>query len=234
MPEELDFQSLEALNEKLNDGALLEEYRKPYDHYRPHILARILGSFFVGAGDLIYGKEPSYQKFKAIEIVARIPYQSWEVAAYTLLTALHGNEKTAIALSRSSRFSRLAQDNETMHVVVISQIVRRQCRSSIILHTLIPMLFSFFYFWALYLVYLFFPRVVLETNYLFEFHAFEQYQRFLDVRGEALKREPITSEFLTLYGRNPKSQYEFFRSIRNDELIHRNRSIREIEMRAEQ
>jgi hypothetical protein len=43
-----------------------------------------------------------------------------------------------------------------------------------------------------------------------------------------LSREMIESEFLSWYGRHPRSEYEFFRSVRNDELVHRNRSIHEI------
>jgi len=43
-----------------------------------------------------------------------------------------------------------------------------------------------------------------------------------------LKSKSIESEFLTWYGRHPRSQYEFFRSVRNDEIVHRNKSIHEI------
>lgn len=68
-------------------------------------------------------------------------------------------------------------------------------------------------------------------NYLFEQHAFDQYSRFLELYGDELKKKPVESSFLRFYGRNPKNEYELFRSIRNDEIIHRNRSIREIEMR---
>jgi hypothetical protein len=123
----------------------------------------------------------------------------------------------------------VAQDNETMHVVVISQLARAEAHAGFVRHTAIPVLFAFVYFWASYALYLIKPAYSYELNYLFEQHAFEQYGRFLKEYGTELKSKSIRSEFLDWYGRHPRSQYEFFLSVRNDELIHRNTSIREIE-----
>ena len=71
----------------------------------------------------VYGHRPC-MKFKAVEVIACIPYQSWEVAAYTILTGFYGDEARAIKLAKTSSFSRQAQDNETMHVVVITKLPR--------------------------------------------------------------------------------------------------------------
>lgn len=222
---------LEAVVLELNDDAVLADYKRPYDNYQTGLVPKLFGSLLVFCGNLVYGKEPSYEKFKAVEVIARIPYHSWESVIYTLLTVFYSNEQKAISLSNMSAFSRLAQDNETMHVVVISQIVHRKHGNNFILHTFIPFFFSFFYFWAIYTLYFFSPKSSLEMNYLFEQHAFDQYSRFLELYGDELKKKPVESSFLRFYGRNPKNEYELFRSIRNDEIIHRNRSIREIEMR---
>lgn len=218
----------EALNEALKDDKMRAEYARPYDDYKPGAIARFLGHILVGSGNLVYGKHPSYAKFKAVEVIARIPYQSWEVASYTLLTALYSNEQKAIELAKTSAFARMAQDNETMHVVVISQIVCRRGEQGFIRHILIPLVFSFFYFCTLFFLYMVNRRASLELNYLFEAHAYEQYGEFLEREGERLKHTLVTSEFLQFYGRNVRTEYELFESIRNDELIHRNRSIREI------
>lgn len=125
-----------------------------------------------------------------------------------------------------SNFARLSQENETMHVVVISKLARAEQKANFIIHTLIPMLFAFFYFWSSYLMYLIRPRWSLQLNYLFEDHAFRQYDRFLKENEQALKKKIVASNFLLWYGRDPLSQYEFFQGVRSDELIHRNRSIR--------
>lgn len=223
-----EFSEHEALVKALNDDQMRAEYARPYDNYKVGIVPKILGYFLVGSGTLFYGKHPSYAKFKAIEVIARIPYQSWEVASYTLLTALYSDEKKAIELCKTGAFARQAQDNETMHVVVISQIVCRRNEQGFIRHILIPLVFALFYFWATYLLYMFSRRASLELNYLFESHAYEQYGEFLRREGTRLKHTLVTSEFLSFYGRNAHNEYELFESIRNDELIHRNRSIREI------
>jgi len=226
-----DFETHEALTRELNDPTLRAEYARTYDHYKPGIIANVLGWLLVFSGTVVYGKKPSYAKFKAVEVIARIPYQSWEVATYTLLTGLYANEERAIALAKTSAFSRQAQDNETMHVVVITQICKRLRCTGFFRHTLIPLLFAFFYFWTIYVLYMLSPKSALELNFLFESHAYAQYQEFLEREGERLRDTPVVSDFLAFYGRNVRSEYELFESIRNDELIHRNRSIREMQAR---
>ena len=224
-----DYFAHEKLVRELNDPALRSQYAAPLNTYQTGLVPTILGWLLVTAGNTFYGQKPSYLKFKAVEVIARIPYQSWESAAYTLLTAFYGNERHAIRLCKMAAFGRFAQDNETMHVVVISSIVRKMHKDAFFLHTLIPILFSFFYFWVIYLLYMISHKAALELNYLFESHAYQQYSQFLKENEAELKQKPIISDFLDFYGRQAKNEYEFFESVRNDELIHRNRSIHEID-----
>ncbi len=220
--------SFEALNKRLNNPAEMEQYRRQYDNYRPALFPRLLGSLLVWCGNVVYGREPSYLKFRAVEIIARVPYHSWEAVIFTLLTIFFSNEKKALELSKLAKFSRLAQDNETMHVIVISQLAAREERAGFVRHSLIPMLFAFFYFWASYILYFLNPKWSYELNYLFESHAFSQYSRFIATREQELREKPVASEFLKWYGREAANQYEFFLSVRNDEIIHRNESIAHI------
>ncbi|MBU1292723.1 hypothetical protein KJ819_01500 [Patescibacteria group bacterium] len=226
-----DYNAHEALVRELNDPMLRTEYARAFDNYRTGLVANIFGWLLVTSGTLVYGKRPCYAKFKAIEVIARIPYQSWEVATYTLLTGFYSNEERAIELTKTSAFSRHAQDNETMHVVVLSQIVKKLRCEGFFRHVLIPLLFAFFYFWTVYVLYMLSRKSALELNYLFENHAYHQYDQFLIRDGERLRDTPIMSDFLVHYGRNFRTEYEFFESVRNDELIHRNRSIRELQAR---
>jgi ubiquinol oxidase len=220
----------EELNQKLNDENFLNEYKKKYDDYKPGVLPTILGEFLVFCGNTIYGRNPSYLKFRAVEIIARVPYQSWSSAAYTLLTMFFGNEKKALELSERTKFARIAHDNETMHVVVISHLVQIEHKKvTWFKNTFIPLAFAFFYFWASYTLYLINRKWSYELNFLFESHAFDQYSAFLHRHADLLKSKKIESEFLRWYGRNPENQYDFFLSIRNDEIVHRNESIEEIE-----
>lgn len=221
-------EKLYQLNEELNDAQLLEEYKKPYDDYRTSFAPRMLGKCIVFCGNAVYGREPSYLKFRAVEVIARVPYHSWASAAFTLLTMFYSDEKRALRLSAIAQFAQLAADNETMHVIVISRLAKEEQPAGIIRYTIIPMLFAFVYFWTSYVLYLFKPRWSLELNYHFEQHAFDQYSLFLQMHEDTLRKKVMHGNFLEWYGRYPKNQYEFFRSVRNDELIHRNRSIHEI------
>lgn len=218
----------EQLIESLNDDSLRAAYQTPLDTYRLGLFPRALGGLLVWCGNVVYGYEPSYLKFRAVEIVARVPYQSWTSALFTLLTLFYSDEHRALKLSTLSRFARFATDNETMHVVVISKLARVHSSAGFVRYTLIPVLFSFFYFWFSYVLYLIYPRWSLEINFLFEQHSYSQYSLFLEKYGESMRHCSIESEYLAWYGRNPRSEYEFFCSVRNDELVHRNRSVHEI------
>ena len=116
-----------------------------------------------------------------------------------------------------------------MYVVVLSHLARKFGTNRLGSHTFIPLAFSFFYFAASFVLYLFSPRAALELNYLFESHAFEQYSRFLELYGEDLKRKPVMFDYLEFYGRHVKSEYELFQSICSDEIVHRNISARRAE-----
>lgn len=220
--------NFEDLTKVLHDPARLEAYKQPYDDYRAALLPRICAKLLVLSGNVVYGSKPSYLRFRSIEVIARVPYFSWTSAMYTLLTLCYTDGERAIALSRTTNFARIAQDNETMHVVVISQFARSEERAGVMRHTIIPMLFAFFYFWASYVLYFIKPQWSYEINYLFEQHAFEQYSEFLNTYEAMLKQKPAESAFLAWYGRVPKNQYNFFLSVRNDEIIHRNESIMKI------
>ncbi len=219
--------SHEELVATLADPEVLKGYKESGDGLTIHWMPKILGVFLVTAGNIVFGEKPSYGKFKAVEVIARIPYQSWEVASYMFLTMFYSNEKKAIELMHTSQFGRAAQDNETMHVIVISQLARKYKQDSFFRHTLIPLAFSFFYFGASFLLYIINPKYSFELNYLFESHAFDQYSRFIRENEADLRSKAVMIEFLEHYGRFSKSEYELFVSIQNDELIHRNASASE-------
>src|ERR1700709_952439 len=62
--------------------------------------------------DLIYGKHRTLSKFKVLELVARVPYQAWEQAAYIAITHIH--QRTGMARRIFDRVSEspAPQDNE--------------------------------------------------------------------------------------------------------------------------
>ncbi|MDQ5952352.1 MAG: ubiquinol oxidase [Patescibacteria group bacterium] len=193
-----------------------------YKDFRAATAPKILARALFMATDLVYGKAPSYNKFYAIEIIARIPYQSWEMWSYIVQTLYFSQEQKTIELGELAHFSRVAQDNETMHVVVIGTILQKQ-------HSLIrlafPFILSFIYFQACFLLHLLSRTWAYELNFLFEEHAYRTYDAFLQRESEQLKQAPLDSAYLKWYGRDVKNQYEFVELVRNDELLHRNASV---------
>lgn len=222
-------QRLEELVQSLNDENFLKDYKARYDNYKINLFPRFLGQTLVFFGNLVYGKKPSILKFRSVEIIARVPYYSWTAASFTTMTLFFANENKALRYSNVARFAQFAQENETMHVVVISHLASLERRAGFIRFSLIPMLFAFFYYWMSYVLYFINPKYSYQVNYMFESHAFEQYDWFLKLYGEELKHKKCESKFLDWYGRYPRNQYDFFLSVRNDEIIHRNNSIVEIE-----
>ena len=67
----------ENVNLKAEQEKTLNVSRKDYS-----ILAQIL--FF--SLDILYGKKRTLSKFKVLEVIARVPYQSWEHVAYIAMT----------------------------------------------------------------------------------------------------------------------------------------------------
>jgi len=220
-------QKHEELVQALFETETFETYRSNGSHVAVGVLPRFLGTILVTTGNILYGSKPSYGKFKALEIVARIPYQSWELATYMLLTFFFADEQKALRLSEASYFTRVAQDNETMHVVLMAGLAKKYQEGGFWRYTAIPVVFSLVYSLAIFLLFMLHRRSAYELNYLFESHAFDQYQYFLDKEGERLKVAPVQSAFLEFYGRHAKNEYALFLSIRNDELVHRNQSITE-------
>jgi hypothetical protein len=219
---------LEQLVTSLNDDTFLKDYKAEYDNYKVSWLPKILGLWLVFCGNLVYGRTPSYLKFRSVEIIARVPYYSWSAASFTMMTLFFSDERKALKLSEVSRFAQFAQENETMHVVVISHLASLEQKAGFIRFSLIPVMFAFFYYWWSYVLFFLNPRYSYELNYMFESHAFDQYNKFLDLFKEELMKKPMHSDFLYWYGRYPRNQYDFFLSVRNDEIIHRNNSIEEI------
>ena len=218
----------ENLLQQFKDKKELIKYKEAYDGMKTSFVPRLLAKILFGMVDVIYGKKPSIKKFKVIEVVARVPYQTWEFANYLFTTNFYMNEEKAIRFASRSDFGKFAQDNETMHVVVISQIAKKECKQFWLLHTLLPIILAYIYFLISTLLYFISSRYSYELNYLFENHAYNQYDWFIKDHTQKLKEKRLQSKFLSFYGRAIDNQLDFFESVKNDEIIHRNRSAVEI------
>lgn len=218
----------ETLLKELQDGDKLKAYKEKYDGLKTGFLPRFFAFVLFGFIDVLYGKKPSLVKFKVIEVVARVPYQTWEFANYLATTNFYNNEKRAVQYACLADFGKFAQDNETMHVVVISKICKDEKRGNWFMHTFIPIIMAYVYMVISTILYALDRKHSYELNYLFEDHAYHQYDIFLKEHKDNLLERGVQSEFLGYYGREVENQYDLFVSIKNDEIIHRNESAIEM------
>jgi ubiquinol oxidase len=111
LPPHLDHEALvQAQRDTLNAP------RRPYG-LDARVLFRLL--------DVLYGRKRTLSKFKVLELVARVPYQSWEQVAYIAIT--HVSQRTGLARRIHDRVAqvRAQQDNEQWHLLILEELVAR-------------------------------------------------------------------------------------------------------------
>ena len=110
--------------ERLTSEQLKREQEKTLasPRMRYGLLARLL--FFTA--DLFYGQSKSLSKFKVLEIVARVPYQAWENVAYVAMTHTHADPGFARRIFDRVKESRIQQDNEQWHLLILEELTDRK------------------------------------------------------------------------------------------------------------
>ena len=133
VPPHLDHEALAlAQRETLNTP------RRPYGPP-----ARVL----FGLLDVLYGRKRTLPKFKVLELVARVPYQSWEQVAYIAIT--HVAQRTGQARRIHDRVAqaRAQQDNEQWHLLILEELVARTGKKeSRLLYYWTPQAIAFAYY----------------------------------------------------------------------------------------
>jgi hypothetical protein len=208
--------------ERLTSEQLRREQEKSLasPRMRYGLLARLL---FVTA-DLLYGRGKSLSKFKVLEIVARMPYQAWENVAYIAMTHTHADPTFARRIFDRVKESRLQQDNEQWHLLILEEIRNKEgIRENFLKHWLIPQVIAFFYYHISWLLYVIRPRWSYLLNAHFEDHAEHEYMEFV-AENPALEQESFESMFAEDYGRF-SSLADLFRQIGYDERVHKLESL---------
>lgn len=212
--------------ERLTSEQLKQEQEKTLTSPRMRygLLARLL---FVTA-DLLYGRRKSLAKFKVLEIVARMPYQAWENVAYIAIPHTHADPDFARRIFERVRESRLQQDNEQWHLLILEELKNQKgIRENFLQHWLIPQVIAFFYYHISWLLYVIRPRWSYLLNAHFEDHAEHEYMEFV-AENPALEQEPFESKFIEDYGRF-SSPADLFRQIAYDERVHKLESLAHME-----
>lgn len=188
------------------------------------LLARLL---FVSM-DLLYGRRKSLSKFKVLEVIARMPYQAWENVAYIAITHTHPDPGFARRVFDRVRESRLQQDNEQWHLLILEELAdRKGIDESFFWHRLVPQVIAFLYYHISWILYVIRPKWSYLLNAYFEDHAEHEYMEYV-AENSALESESFESVFADDYGKFG-SLADLFRQIGYDERVHKLESLSRVE-----
>jgi hypothetical protein len=207
---------------KLSPDALrraqAETLRAP--RFRYSIPARLL--FWMV--DVIYGRQRTLRKFIVLEIVARVPYQAWERAAYGALTRVHPRLRLAGRIFERVVETRAQQDNEQFHLLILEELAQRQGLARPVLRfRLLPWLMAVGYYQLAWLLYVCWPAPSYRLNAAFEDHAEHDYMLFVTEHPD-WEGQPCDGSFAAGYGHHG-SLADLFRQIGHDEQVHKLESL---------
>jgi ubiquinol oxidase len=209
----------------LSHAALVEAQRETLRASRRRYgpAARILFALL----DLIYGRPRTLSKFKVLELVARVPYQSWEQVAYIAITHTYARTDLATRIFDRVTESRAQQDNEQWHLLILAErIGSAGIREDWLRFTAMPQLLAFCYYQLSWLLYALHPAWSYRLNADFGDHAEHEYAAFV---GEhpAWEEEPWQTAFASDYAAIA-SVADLFRQIGYDERVHKHESLARI------
>jgi ubiquinol oxidase len=172
--------------------------------------------------DIVYGKARTLEKFRVLELVARVPYQAWENVAYVALTHTARRPGFARRVFNTVRTSRWEQDNEQWHLLILEELTDGGSKSGWLKRVAIPQLLAFTYYWISWFLYMAKPSWSYRLNADFEDHAEHEYALLVQENPE-WEQTPFTSTFTDDFG-NYESLAELFRQIGYDERLHKEQS----------
>lgn len=170
--------------------------------------------------DLFYGRARTLSKFKVLELVARVPYQAWEQAAYIAITHVH--EKTGLARRIHERVaeSRAQQDNEQWHLLILDDLISGTgIKESRLRYFWLPQAIAFVYYQVSWVLYVLHPGWSYRLNADFEDHAEHEYAHLVAEQPE-WETTPFVSHLAADFGEYA-SLADVFRQIGHDERVHK-------------
>ncbi len=171
--------------------------------------------------DRVYGPERSLEKFRVLEVVARVPYQAWESVAYVAMTHTSKHPDFARRVYDRARIARVEQDNEQWHLLILEELTRNH-RRPWLKGRLIPQLLALTYYQVSWMLFVIRPKWSYQLNADFEDHAAHEYAVLVQEHPE-WETIPFESRFQDDFGAYD-SLADMFRQIGYDEALHRQES----------
>ena len=169
--------------------------------------------------DRLYGDPRTLEKFRVLELVARVPYQAWENVAYVAVTHTASHPDFARRIFNSVRASRFEQDNEQWHLLILEELTADRPKRRFIRNRIVPQLLAFAYYQLSWLLFVVRPKWSYRLNADFEDHAEHEYALLVGEHPE-WETVPYDGEFAADFGRYD-SLADLFRQIGYDERLHR-------------
>lgn len=210
--------------ERLEHDALVAMQQKILN--TPRRQASLSAKALFSTMDLLYGKDRNLEKFRVLELVARVPYQAWENVAYVAVT--HTARQTGFArrVFDRVRTARFEQDNEQWHLLILEELTSDQARPWVRTRA-VPQLLAFAYYQLSWLLFALRPAWSYRLNADFEDHAEHEYA-LLVAENPAFEDRPYQGQFSQEFGEFD-SVADLFRQIAYDERLHKEES--ELQMR---
>lgn len=197
---------------------------------RPRLKYSLLARLMFWSMDFVYGSETTVPKIKFLEILARIPYQAWEIKQYWRLITGFNTVQLREDAEGLINWAREAQDNEYWHLVVASEKMKQDdVKDSWFWYHFVPPIAAFKYTLFSRLLALISIKSAWKLNTMFEDHAEHTFMQFVK-DNPRMENEQVESDAVQ-DGRGPArghypSWADVFRRIGLDERDHMNESLR--------
>jgi len=173
--------------------------------------------------DLLYGRKRTLSKFRVLEIVARVPYQTWETVTYKQITRHYRHPLDIRRMWDRVLGFRAQQDNEQWHLLILDELVARSGRrENKLWYDALPRLIAFGYWHFAWVLYALIPQWSHRLNADFDDHAEQEYA-LLVAENPQWETTAYTSELARDYG-SFASLADLFRQIGHDERLHKQES----------
>jgi hypothetical protein len=191
---------------------------------RPRYRYSFAAKAFFLSMDLITGRKTTLPKIKLIEILAAIPYRSWETRQYARMTRQYADRAAVQEASNIMLWAREAQDSEYWHLLVVNEKMKEDgIPDPWYLFPPVPLLMVFFYAVLMRLMAWASIRRAFLFNAEFEDHAEHVYAEFVGEHPE-WEQQAVNNERLKGHGELP-TWADVFRRVGLDERDHMNMSF---------
>ena len=183
-------------------------------------------ALFIGL-DAFYGRPRTLEKFRVLELIARVPYQAWEQVAYVATTHVHEHGDLARRIYAHVVQARAQQDNEQWHLFLLDELIATHGNSlGRMRGSWLPQLLAFVYYQLSWLLYVASPTWSHRLNADFEDHAEHEYATLVSEHPE-WESVAFASNYTDYYGEFD-SLADLFRQISHDERVHKLESEQKI------